>query len=299
MRTDWKGIAPALSTPVDQEGALDEESFCRQVRWNIEKGAHMVVASLMAGEFHKFSNQERMRTFVLAVEAADGEVPVLVGVSHSGTDPAAALARHAEKVGADGVVLLPPYFNADKAALSLYQHYATVAGRTGLPMMIQDCEGVGPYLCPTLYARLAEDFSNVVSVKIEGVRAAEKIREAVRLLGDELAIFGGMAARDMLQELEVGAHGNVPDACLTDLLVEIYESFVAGEVRKAQEAFGRYKVWADFLSAHRLSNHEVEKETLKLRGVIGCARTRLPSGPELDGGARAELEGILREIGVL
>ncbi|MHC5035196.1 MAG: dihydrodipicolinate synthase family protein, partial [Planctomycetota bacterium] len=64
MRTDWKGIAPALSTPVNPEGALDEGSFCRQVRWNIEKGAHMVVASLMAGEFEKFSDQERTRTYV-------------------------------------------------------------------------------------------------------------------------------------------------------------------------------------------------------------------------------------------
>ena len=62
MRVDWKGIAPALSTPTDDDGALDKESMRSEVRWNIESGAHIMAVSLMAGEFHKFSDAGRIET---------------------------------------------------------------------------------------------------------------------------------------------------------------------------------------------------------------------------------------------
>ena len=123
----------------------------------------------------------------------------MAGISHSGTEVAVYLAKQAEKIGADGVIALPPYFDAAKASYTLYEHYARIAESAGLPVMIQDCEGVGPHMDPELWERLAEDFSNIVSVKLEGPGTYEKVLETKRLLRDELVIFGGMAARDMLR----------------------------------------------------------------------------------------------------
>lgn len=300
MRTDWKGIVPALSTPVDENGVLDEESMRSEVRWNIEKGAHMVAVSLMAGEFHKFTDAERMKTFEITVDEANGEVPVLASVSHSGTEVVVYLAKYAKDIGADGIIALPPYFDETKASLSLYEHYAAMASRVDLPIMIQNCEGVGPYMPTTLWARLAEGFSNIVSVKIEGRGCFGRILEAKNMLGDELVIFGGMAASDMLRELSIGVSGNIPDACLTDVLVEIYENFAAGNEKAAEDIFKKkYKPWLDFLHAHRLSNYEVEKETLRLRGAIKSSYTRLPRGPLLDEEAKAELKQILQDIDLI
>jgi len=300
LRIDWRGIVPALSTPTDANGVLDEESMRSEVRWNIDKGAHMVAASLMAGELHKFTDAERMKTFEITVEEANGEVPVLASVSHSGTEVAVYLAKHAERIGADGIIALPPYFSAAKASYTLYEHYARIASSVDLPIMIQDCEGVGPYMSPELWARLAEDFSNIVSVKIEGTGTFGKILETMHILGDELVIFGGMAARDMLRELSVGVRGNIPDACLTDVLVEVYESFVAGDVKEAEGIYKeKYKPWVDFLGQHRLSNFEVEKETLRLRGVIKSSHTRLPRGPLLTDEEKAELKRILHDTNLI
>jgi len=291
---------PALSTPTDENGVLDEGSMRSEVRWNIDKGAHMLAVSLMAGEFHSFTDAERMKTFEIAVDEAGGKVPVLAGVSHSGTEVAVYLAKYAQGIGADGIIALPPYFNMAKAELSLYEHYARIASSVALPIMIQDCEGVGPYMPPTLWAKLAEDFSNIVSVKIEGRGTFGKILETKHILGDELVIFGGMAASDMLRELSVGVSGNIPDACLTDVLVEVYESFMAGGVKEAEDIFSKkYKPWLDFLHAHRLSNYEVEKETLRLRGAIKSSYTRLPRGPLLDKEAKAELKQILQDIDLI
>ena len=182
----------------------------------------------MAGEFHKFSDAERIETFEITVDEANGQVPVLAGVSHSGTEVAVYLAKQAEKTGADGVIALPAYFNATKASYTLYEHYARIAESISLPVMIQDCEGVGPHMEPELWGRLAGDFSNIVSVKLEGPGTYEKVLETKRLLGDELVIFGGMAARDMLRELKAGVKGNIPDACLTDVLVDVYQQFTEG-----------------------------------------------------------------------
>jgi len=300
LRIDWKGIAPALSTPTDDSGLLDKESLCSEVRWNIDVGAHMLAVSIMAGEFHKFTDAERVETFEITVDEANGQVPVLAGVSHSGTEVAVYLAKQAEKIGADGIIALPPYFNPERASYTLYEHYARIAESTDLPLMIQDCEGVGPHMEPELWKKLAEDFSNIVSVKLEGPGTYEKVLETKRLLGDELVIFGGMAARDMMRELRAGVRGNIPDACLTDVLVQVYQQFVAGNSIEGEEIYNtKYMPWLNFLGAHRLSNVEVEKETLRLRGVIKSSQTRIPRGPLLTDEEKAELKQILDNTGLM
>lgn len=300
MRIDWRGIYPALSTPCDDSGALDEDSLRKEVRWNIDVGAHGVIASIMAGEFHKFSDAERMKTYEIVVEEARGEVPVLVGPSHSGTEVVVQLAEYARQVGADGIVVLPPYFNMQdrKASLCLYDHYAAIATRVGLPLMIQDAEGAGPYMCTTLFKKLADDFANIVSVKLEGPRSFEKALQ-MREIAEDVVLFGGMAAANMWNELEIGVAGNVPDACLTDVLVDAYESFVAGDRETAEAFLKQYKAWLDFLHLHRLANIEVEKETLRQRGVIRSSYVRLPHGPLLADADKEQLNQILKDLALV
>lgn len=300
MRIDWHGIYPALSTPCDDEGRLDEASLRNEVRWNIEQGAHGVIVSIMSGEFHKFSDAERMRSYEIVVEAADSEVPVLAGPSHSGTEVVIKLARHAQQVGADGLVVLPPYFNLQdgKAALSLWDHYAAVASRVDLPIMIQDCEGTGPFMCAQLFKDLADAFDSIVAVKLEGPTSFRKAQQ-MREMAPEIVLFGGRAAVNMSEELKIGVAGNVPDACLTDVLVEVYEHFVAQRLAEAEASFNRYRQWLNFLRLHRQSNYEIEKETLRQRGIIASSYTRLPRGPSLTEAEKTELNQILREMDLL
>jgi 4-hydroxy-tetrahydrodipicolinate synthase len=292
----WAGIFPALSTPTDRRGRLDEAGYRSMVRRNIDWGAHGLCASIIAGEFYKFTEEERMRVFEVAVDAASGEAPVLAGVSHTGTEPAVMLAKHAEDVGADGLVMMPPFFGRNMSRAMIFSHVGAVAARCGLPIMFQDAEdATGVNISPTLYMALAEEYSNVVSVKVEGSGTLDKVADTRRLLGDRLTIFGGMAARLMIQEMELGADGNIPDACLTDVLVGVYNYMRAGDARKAKEIFGRYKVWVDFLGAHAASSAEVEKETLRLRGVIKSSQTRAPNIP-LGDEAKRELKELLKGI---
>ena len=120
MKPYWRGIFPALSTPTNEKGELDEESLRSEVSSNIEWGAHGLAVSIIAGEFYKFTESERLRAFEVVVDEANGRVPVLAGVSHSGTEVCIHLARYAKDIGVDGIVVLPPYFpDKEKAKLSL------------------------------------------------------------------------------------------------------------------------------------------------------------------------------------
>lgn len=299
MKPKWRGIFPALSTVTNEKGELDEEGNRSEVRQNIEWGTHGLCPSIIAGEFYKFSEEERMKVAEIVVDEANGKVPVLVGITHTGTEPAVMLAKRAKDMGADGVIIMPPYFRRMEASLTLYEHFSTIAKRVDIPIMLQDAEDLtGVHMCPTLYARLAKEFSNVVSVKVEGATTLQKIADVKAVLGDKLIIFGGMAAKLFMQELALGAKGNIPDACLTDLLVDVYESYMAGNVEKAQQVFNKYKVWVDFLSLHGNSNIEVEKETLRLRGVIKSSHCRGPNIP-MSKADRAELKNLLAKIGLI
>jgi dihydrodipicolinate synthase/N-acetylneuraminate lyase len=121
----------------------------------------------------------------------------------------------------------------------------------------------------------------------------------MRDIAPDIALFGGMAAVNMYEELEIGVVGNVPDACLTDVLVDVYDDFVASNLEQAQKTFSRYRVWLNYLHLHRMSNVEVEKETLRQRGVIKSAYTRLPRGPLLTAEDKAELNQMLRDLDLL
>jgi len=298
LRIDWKGIMPALSTVTDTRGEIDEESMRSLVRFNIEKGAHALAALIGAGEFYKFSDTERMKVAEIVVDEARSAVPALVGISHSGTDPAVDLGRHAKDIGSDGVILMPTYFRREESTLSLYGHYSTVAQKIDLPIMIQDGEAwTGVHMCPTFMQRLAEEHSNFVSIKLEGPDSLDKLRTVKKLVGEDIAMFGGMAASQMLQELELGACGNIPDSCLTDLLVDVYNNYTRGNRERSEDIFSKYRVWLDFLRKYGRSGAEVEKETLRLRGVINSSYTRFPKVP-LSEEAKLELENILRKIGL-
>jgi 4-hydroxy-tetrahydrodipicolinate synthase len=301
LRVHWKGIVPALSTATDDQGEVDEGSMRSLVRFNIEKGAHGLAALIGAGEFYKFSDLERMQLAEIVVDEAHlhSKMPVLVGISHSGTEPAVMHGKHAKDIGADGVILMATYFKHEESTLSIYDHFSAVAQKVDLPVMIQDAEAwTGVQMSLTLMQRLIEEYSNIVSVKIEGPGTLEKIKTIKKLVSDKICIFGGMAAAQMIQELELGACGNIPDSCLTDLLVSVYNDYITGNKKDSEKTFARYRLWLDFLLSHRKSSAEIEKESLRLRGIIKTSYTRLPKIP-LDEGAKLELKQILQNMGLV
>jgi dihydrodipicolinate synthase/N-acetylneuraminate lyase len=296
VKPDWSGVFPALCTVTDAKGNLDVEGMRAQVDANVEWGADGVCPGIIAGEFFKFSEDERMDILDATVEAADGRVPVLYGVSHSGTELAIRLAKHAEDRGADGIIAMVPYFSHTPSKAIITRHIGAICDATSLPVMLQDAEdATGIHVCPTTYIDLADEHSNLVSIKLEGPGTLDKIRDINRLMPGRVSVFGGMAAKLILQEVALGADGTIPSACLTDLLKEIWTKSKKGDKKGAEKAYTRFKPWVDLFHASPGATAEIEKETLKYRGIIKMATSRNPKAPLTEEG-RAKLFKILDEL---
>ncbi|MCX6643048.1 MAG: dihydrodipicolinate synthase family protein [Candidatus Bathyarchaeota archaeon] len=293
---NWAGVFPALCTVTNSDGDFDEEGMRAQVRANINWGADGVCSTIIAGEFYKFSEEERMRIAESVIDEARSKIPVLVGVSHSGTELAVRLARHAENAGADGLIAMVPYFSHNPSKTIVERHISAICEATNLPVMFQDAEdATGIHICPTFYIDLSEKHSNLASIKLEGPGTLDKLRDIGRLMPGRVSVFGGMAAKLILQEAKLGADGTIPSACLTDIIKGIWSAAKNGNSEVAETRYARYKQWVDFFHSHPGATAEIEKETLRFRNIIENTTSRSPRVP-LTQEERVKLTQILDEM---
>lgn len=257
-----------------------------------------IACLLFAGEFYKFSDLERKAVADVVVDEANGKVPVLVGISHSGTLPSIELGKDAKDVGADGVIVAPPYHSnfITESHLSLSKHYSELAHHVDLPIMIQDYEvRGGVHLSPPEINSIATSANNILYVKVEGDNQLKRIKEIIHLTRGRIGVFGGMAGYYLLQEMRLGVQGSIPGAEIVGPIVEVFTAEEKGEARAARKRFKDIKPYLDFLIGHFASFVEVEKEVLKHNGVIRSSAVRSPAVP-LDNRARKLLLRLLSQM---
>ncbi|CAH1671392.1 4-hydroxy-tetrahydrodipicolinate synthase [Chelatococcus asaccharovorans] len=133
-RSPFKGSITALVTPF-RDGALDEAAFRAHVDWQIENGTHGLVPVGTTGESPTLSHAEHKQVVEWCVAAAGGRVPVIAGAGSNNTAEAVDLARHAEEAGAQGVLVVTPYYNKPGQE-GLYQHFKAINDAIGIPILI-------------------------------------------------------------------------------------------------------------------------------------------------------------------
>jgi 2-dehydro-3-deoxy-D-pentonate aldolase len=161
----FSGLMPAMVTPFDERGEVDLDAAEAVVERFVEAGVSGISPLGSTGEFPHLLGEERRRFAADVVRIVGGRVPVVVGVGAPGTREAVELARHAEEAGADGVLVVSPfYWKVGEEAL--FAHFAAVARAVGIPVLIYNLPlltGVG--LSPSLVARVASECPNVVGLK--------------------------------------------------------------------------------------------------------------------------------------
>ncbi len=135
----FKGSFPALITPF-KNGSIDEDAFQSFVNWQIEQGSHGLVPVGTTGESPTLNHDEHKRVVELCIEAADGRVPVIAGAGSNSTAEAVDLAQHAEKAGAEGVLVVTPYYNKPTQE-GLYLHYKAINDAISIPIIIYNIPG--------------------------------------------------------------------------------------------------------------------------------------------------------------
>ncbi len=166
----------------------------------------------------------------IAVEEGNGRVPVLFGTSHFTTSPVIELSKYAEDVGADRVIVTPPLFGPIRSTRSLIKHYRAIVSAVEIPIVIQDAEE-DTHMCSTFIGKLFKD-ENIRYVKVEGIESSTKIQEILELT--EMIIFGGTAGKQLLEELILGAKGDMPGCAIPELTAEPYKEFIKGNDEKAK-----------------------------------------------------------------
>jgi len=199
MRTPFTGVGTALVTPFKKDGSIDENALRALTRRQIDSGIHFVSPVGTTGEAPTLSHVEKLRIIELVVGEAKGKVPVLAGAGGYDTRETIALVRDIEKVGADGILSVTPYYNKPTAE-GLYQHYKAIAESTSLPIVLYNVPGrTGTNMDAPTIARLAS-IRNIVGVKEASGNVAQMAEivstvpaEFILVSGDDALTIAAMA----------------------------------------------------------------------------------------------------------
>jgi len=295
--TTLSGCIPILCTPFHDDGGLDLPSLEREVAWVLAEGARGVACLAIASEGYKLTEAERDAVTERVVAAVAGQVPVVVSADGTGTWPGVERARRAAALGADAVMVLPPYFVKPDGD-NLVDYYQQMAEAAGVPLMIQDAPQLtGVAMAPALWARMAEQIPLLRYIKVEGSLQGPLISETRRLAGDQVSLFCGWGGLGMIDALERGAVGSMPAPNFTRHFAEIQMRYEAGDAAGAGERFREelpFVLWAMQSIDHSVTS---AKEELRRRGVIASAHLRQPA-MRLDEIAWGQLRRLLdRRLG--
>ncbi len=185
----FQGCGTAIVTPFRADLSLDEEALRRTVRRQIEAGIHFLVPCGTTGENPTLTREEHLRVVEITLEEADGRLPVLAGSGGNDTREVVELARDLEGLGADGLLVVTPYYNKPTPE-GLYQHYHAVARATRLPIVVYNVPGrTALNIEPSTLARLAE-IETVVGVK-EASGNISQIAAIFQAVPESFAVFSG------------------------------------------------------------------------------------------------------------
>ncbi|CCQ90484.1 Dihydrodipicolinate synthase [Nitrospina gracilis 3/211] len=185
----FEGSLVAIVTPF-RNGRVDEQAFEKLLQFHIDRGTQGVVPCGTTGESATLTHEEHHQVIRQAVEVCKGKIPVLAGTGSNSTAEAIELTRHAEEIGADGSLLITPYYNKPSQE-GLYQHFTAVAKETNLPIILYNVPGrTSVNMLPPTVERLAKENKNIVGIK-EASGDLMQISEVVERCGDDFVVLSG------------------------------------------------------------------------------------------------------------
>ena len=186
----FKGSGVALVTPMKEDGQINYDSFDRLIETQIEGRTDALIICGTSGEAPTLDDEEHLDAISFAVQQTKGRIPVIAGTGSNNTEHAVMMSKEAEERGADGLLLVTPYYN--KATQDgLYYHYRRIASCTKLPCIIYNVPSrTGTNILPETMARLAADQENVVAIK-EASGNISQVAKLARLVDGKVDIYSG------------------------------------------------------------------------------------------------------------
>lgn len=289
----FQGSYTALITPF-RNGAIDEEAFARIVDWQLSEGTHGLVPVGTTGESPTLSHEEHKRVVELAIKTSAGRAKVIAGAGSNSTSEAVDFARHAEKAGADGLLVVTPYYNKPTQE-GLYQHFKAVNDAVGIPIIIYNIPGRSIVdMSVATMARLYE-LKNIAGVKDATANLARVSQQRAAMGPDFIQLSGEDATA--LGFMAHGGHGciSVTSNVAPRLCAQFQEACLAGDYAKALSLQDRLMPLHDTLFLE--TNPSPAKYALQKLGLC-LSEARLPLVP-LQEQTKAAVDAALAKVGLL
>ena len=291
--TMWTGCLTALITPF-ADGAIDYPALERLVETQIAAGVQGLVPCGSTGESATLTHDEHADVVRAVVEVTKKRVPVIAGTGSNATAEAITLTRRAEAAGADGALLISPYYNKPTQE-GIYRHYAAIAEASTLPLVVYNIPGrTASNITPETMGRLAR-IPTVVGVK-EASGNLEQVLAIRRLAGHDFAIWSGDDGLT-LPIIACGGHGviSVTSNVVPDRFSRMVTQVLAGDLASAR---AEVEALLPLLEVLFLEVNPIPVKTAL--HLMGRCRDefRLPLTPMTEGN-RARLHAVLGELGLV
>ena len=211
MLNVFKGIFPPVPTIVDDNGELERAGMAVMIDHVISNGADGMLILGSGGEFSHFSSEQRKQIAEFSLQHVAGRVPVLIGIACASTAETIQLGKHAEKAGAQGVLLVNPYY-AKLSEEARFTHYKRIAEALNVPVFLYNFpELTGQDIGLNVITRLAREVPNIVGIKdtIDNISHTREIINQVHCFRPDFIIFSGYDEY-LLDTLMLGGHGGIP-----------------------------------------------------------------------------------------
>ena len=184
----FKGSNVALITPFKNNG-LDEEAYIKLIHFHIDNGTNGLVPAGTTGESPTLSHDEHQRVIDLCIKESNGKIPVIAGTGSNSTEEAISLTTHAENAGANGALIVTPYYNKPTQE-GLYQHYKAINDKCGIPLIIYNIPGRSVIdMSVDTMARLFE-LKNIVGVK-DATGELDRVNQTLEKMGKDFIQLTG------------------------------------------------------------------------------------------------------------
>lgn len=289
-------LLTAMVTPFNADGSINYEAGADFADWLLANGSDGLVVEGSTGEAATMDMDEKVKFMQTIVARVNGRAKIVAGAGTNCTASTVELAKKMEACGADGLLVVGPYYNKPTQE-GYYQHFAAVAKATKLPIIVYNVPGrTGGNIAPETVARLAADFSNIVAIK-EAAGNVAQTAELYRVLPEDFSIYSGDDGL-ILPFLSVGACGLISVLANVNgnILQQLMQAYSEGRVKDAADI---NKVMVPLAKAMFIESNPIpiKAAVTKVTGIEAGA-PRLPLTP-ISAAAEAKLDAALKAAGMI
>jgi 4-hydroxy-tetrahydrodipicolinate synthase len=289
----FTGSLVAIVTPF-KTGRVDERALVDLIEFQIANGTDGIVPCGTTGESATLTHEEHNQVIRLTIEAVRRRVPVIAGTGSNSTAEAIALTKHAQQAGADGALLITPYYNKPTQE-GLFRHYKAIADAVELPLVLYNIPGrTSVNMLPATVARLAS-IRNIVAIK-EGSASLQQVSEIIQACGERITVLSGDDPLT-LPMMAIGAKGviTVTANIVPRDMAAMVDAFAAGKLDEATRL--HYRLYPLSTALFYETNPIPVKEALAMMGKIQ-PELRLPLCP-MSADNRDKLARALKDYGLI